>query len=135
MITIGNHCQITEDVKIFTHGGAHVLRKYDPEYDVFGKVCIGDWVYVGNRAMIMPGVTIGDNVLIAAGSVVTKSVPSGFVVGGNPARIICSVDDFRKKNEKYNQRCKSYTQFAKKELLENLDADSFIEKASLTIQV
>lgn len=128
LITIGNHCQITEGVEIFTHGGGHVLRKDVPDFDMFGKVCLGDWVYIGNNAMIMPGVTIGDNVLIAAGSVVTKSVPSNVVVGGNPARILCTVDEFHNKNVNYNLNCKRYSFDKKKKLLESLDSSSFIKK-------
>lgn len=54
-----------------------------PRFDTFGKVKIGDYVYIGTNSLIMPGVTIGDGSLIAAGSVVTKSVPPGVVVGGN----------------------------------------------------
>lgn len=50
----------------------------------------------------MPGVTVGDNVLIAAGSVVTRSVLSNVVIGGNPAHIIFSFEDYYKKNQKYN---------------------------------
>lgn len=59
-------------------GGGAVRSKY-PKFDTFGKVVIGDWVYIGTNALIMPGVTIGNNVLVAAGSVVTKSVPPGVV--------------------------------------------------------
>ena len=54
----------------------------------------------------MPGVTIGDNVLVAAGSVVTKSVPSNVVVGGNPAKYICSVDEYISRNMRYNTNSK-----------------------------
>ena len=50
LIKIGNNCQITEGVKIFTHGGAQVLRDQDPEFDTSGKVKIGDWVYIGNNS-------------------------------------------------------------------------------------
>ena len=85
LITIGDNCQITNGVKIFTHGGGHVLRDKYPTFDCFGKVSLGDYVYLGNNSMVMPGVSIGSHVIVAAGSVVTKSVPSGYVVGGNPA--------------------------------------------------
>lgn len=79
LITIGNHCQLT-NCRIFTHGGGNVVRSKHPDFDCFGKVSIGNWCYIGTNALIMPGVTIGDNVLVAAGSVVTKSVSSGMVV-------------------------------------------------------
>ena len=59
-------------------------------------------MYIGTNSLIMPGVTIGNNVLVAAGSVVTKSIPSGMVVGGNPARIISNVNKFYQRNKKYD---------------------------------
>lgn len=55
----------------------------------YGKpVTIGHNVWIGGRAVINPGVTIGDNAVIASGAVVTKDVPASTVVGGNPAQII-----------------------------------------------
>lgn len=59
LITIGNHCAITVGVKILTHGGANVVWRKYPKFDNFGKVVIGDWVYIGANSLIMPGVTIG----------------------------------------------------------------------------
>ena len=56
--------------------------------------------------MIMPGITIGSNVVIAAGAVVTKNIPDGVVVGGNPAKIIETIENFEKKYIKYNMGCK-----------------------------
>lgn len=82
LITIGNNCQITSDVKIHTHGGSHVARLKFPKFDCFGKVHIKDWAYIGAGSQIMPGVTIGENSLIAAGSVVCKSVPDRELWGG-----------------------------------------------------
>ena len=75
LITIGSHCQITKGVSLLTHGGGGAVRRQYPKFDTFGKVTLGDYVYIGNNSMIMPGVTIGNNVLVAAGSIVTKSVP------------------------------------------------------------
>ncbi|MBK0010024.1 DapH/DapD/GlmU-related protein [Priestia aryabhattai] len=51
-------------------------------------IIFGDNVWIGGSAVINPGVSIGDNVVIASGSVVTKDVPNNIVVGGNPAKII-----------------------------------------------
>ena len=117
LITIGNHCQITSGVRLFTHGGGQVLRDKIPDYDTFGKIVIGDWVYIGNNSLIMPGVTIGDNVLVAAGSVVTKSVPSRVVVAGNPAKIICTIDEYFERNKEYNVGTKKLSPLQKKEYL------------------
>ena len=59
---------------MLTYGGGGAVRVQLPDFDCFGKVTIGDYVYIGKRALIMPGVTLGNHV-VAAGSVVTKSVP------------------------------------------------------------
>lgn len=132
LITIGDNCQITNDVKLLTHGGANVLRQNDREFDTFGKIKIGNWVYIGSRALIMPGVEIGDNVLIAAGSVVTKSLPSGIVVAGNPAKYICTIEEYKSRNERYNTKSKSLSNEKKKELLLSLSDESFIHKKYIT---
>jgi maltose O-acetyltransferase len=70
------------------------------DYTKLGKVRIGNRVFVGASAIILPGVTIGDNVIIGAGSVVTCSVPDGVVVAGNPARVLCSSNEFLTKRRK-----------------------------------
>ena len=62
--------------------GANIIRKSIPDFDAFGKVVINDWAYIGAYAQIMPGVTIGEGAIVAAGSVVTKSVAPHTVVGG-----------------------------------------------------
>jgi acetyltransferase-like isoleucine patch superfamily enzyme len=61
------------------------------------KTIIGNNVFLGANAVILPGVKIGNNVIVGAGSVVTKDVKDGVVVGGNPAKIICSVESYIKK--------------------------------------
>lgn len=131
LITIGNNCAITNGVRIFTHGGARVARMKFPDFDVFGKVTIGDWVYIGTNSLIMPGVTIGDGSLIAAGSVVTKSVPSGVVIGGNPARILSTVDDYIRNNEKYNLNSKKLGLVEKRKLLLSIASEKFISKKEM----
>lgn len=76
--------------------GVHVYtatHPLDPTERNSGKeyakpIIFGDNVWIGGSAVINPGVSIGDNVVIASGSVVTKDVPNNVVVGGNPAKII-----------------------------------------------
>lgn len=87
-IRIGKDCLIAPQVGIYT--AAHPL---DAETRVsrleFGKpITIGDNCWIGGHATILPGVTLGDNVVVAAGAVVTKSFGSNVVIGGNPARIL-----------------------------------------------
>lgn len=131
LITIGNNCAITNGVRIFTHGGARVARMKYPDFDVFGKVTIGDWVYIGTNSLIMPGVTIGDGALIAAGSVVTKSVPSGVVVGGNPAKIISTVDNYIKNNIAFNLNSKRMSNEEKRVFLQQVSEEKFLKKREL----
>lgn len=128
LIRIGSHCQITSGVVFYTHGGAQVARREDPTFDTFGKIIIEDWVYIGSHSLIMPGVTIGTGALIAAGSVVTKSVPEGEVWGGVPARKICSVKSFIEKNKRYNTRTKGLSSKEKQSILLSLPEDMFIKK-------
>ena len=132
LITIGNHCQITSGVKFFTHGGGGAVRKQYPKFDTFGKIVIGDYVYIGSNSLIMPGVQIEDNVLIGAGSVVTKSVPSDVVVAGNPAKIICTTDDYLNKNLKYNTNTKGLSKDAKKKFLLSMSENRFIVKKMMS---
>ena len=76
----------------------------------------------------MPGVTIGEGSLVAAGSIVTKSVPDHMVVGGNPARVICSVNEYIMRNMQYNVRTKGMTAVEKKKKLLSLPDEMFIVK-------
>ena len=133
LITVGNNCQITEDVKFYTHGGAGGVRKFYPKFDYFGKIIIGDYVYIGSGSKIMPGVTIGDNVIVAAGSIVTKSIPSNVVVAGNPAIYICTIEEFIQRNIKYNLDSKGLSYKSKEVLLKSLPAEKFINKPLITI--
>lgn len=87
-VDIGQNCQIGPGVHIYT--ATHPLdateRIKGPEY---GKpVTIGDNVWIGGQAVLNPGVTVGDNSVIASGAVVTKDVPDEVVVQGNPATVV-----------------------------------------------
>lgn len=89
LISIGNKVTITSGVEILTHDGSTWLmndekgRRYS-----YQRVTIGNNVFIGVNSIIMPGVKIEDNTIIAAGSVVTKSIPKGKIVAGVPAKII-----------------------------------------------
>lgn len=76
----------------------------------------------------MAGVTIGEGALVAAGSIVTKSVPANTVVGGNPAKVICTVDEYIERNLKYNVGTKGKTEEEKKKTLLMLPPDKLIKK-------
>lgn len=87
LIKIGNNVQVTSGCYFHTHGGAQVARRKYPNFDVFGKIEIKDWAYIGTGSQIMPGVTIGEGALITAGSIVTHSVPSDQVWGGDSSEV------------------------------------------------
>ncbi|MDR0482455.1 MAG: sugar O-acetyltransferase [Cellulomonadaceae bacterium] len=92
-ISIGAHCFIGPNCQLFTpnhHKSDKFLRREGWQYD--SPISIGDDCWLGGSVIILPGVTIGDNVIIGAGSVVTKDVPSNCVIGGNPAHHIRSLD-------------------------------------------
>ena len=85
--------------------------------DKIGKIVVGNNCFIGHGAKIMPGVTIGDNVIVGACAIVTKDVPSNSVVAGIPARVICTIDDFYNKNKDKFQPTAKMSDEEKKEYL------------------
>lgn len=107
-ITIGKNCSITQGCQILCHDFSwSVLRKSHNEIlpDPGQEVVIGDNVFLGWNTIVLGGVHIGSNVIIGANSVVTHDVPDNMVYAGNPARQICTLEDYyikRKENELVN---------------------------------
>ena len=64
------------------------------DYTKIGKITIGNDCFIGDSVVILPCVTIGPGSIVGAGSVVTNDIPPGMVAAGNPAKVICSVDDY-----------------------------------------
>ena len=98
LIRIGNHVCISNDVAFFTHGLNWPLQDKHESLTGFGTITVLDNVQIGPGAAILPNVTIGPDAIVGANSVVTKDVPPGTVVAGNPARHICTL-------EEYEERC------------------------------
>lgn len=90
-VTIGRDVMMGPDVVAMTrnHGFDRVDRPMRHQADAEEKpIVIGNDVWIGTRAILLPGVVIGDGAIIAAGAVVTSAVPPFAIVGGNPARVI-----------------------------------------------
>ena len=95
LITIGNNVYITADCAFITHdGGTLILRKEVPDLEWTAPIKVGDNVYFGTRTLVLPGVTIGNRVILGAGSVVTKDIPDNSVAVGIPARVIKTTDEY-----------------------------------------
>ena len=131
LIQIGNRVQITKNVAFFTHGGTHVLRSEIPDFDVFGRIIIKDGAYIGAYTLLMPGVVIGENSIVAAGSVVTHSVPDHVVAGGNPARIICTVEEYKEKIKQYNFHTYGLSYDSKRKEILSKTPEKFIRKSEM----
>lgn len=118
LVKIGNHVTLTGDVQFITHdGGVWIFREEYPNIDVFGKIEVGNNVFIGFKTIIMPGVTIGDNVVIGAGSVVTKDIPANTVAAGVPARVLSTTNDYKVKVLDKTLNTKNLSLGKKKEIL------------------
>ena len=84
-LKIGSHVDIASQVLIYNSEHDINSEDFDP---IYGEVEIGDYVFIGPRATILPGVKIGKGAIVAAGAVVTKDVPDFAIVGGVPAQVI-----------------------------------------------
>ena len=102
LVSIGKETRINSGVTIVTHdGGCWVVRRVAKgleDVDLFGAVRIGDNCHIGTNATIMPGVTIGNNVVVGCGAIVTKDIPDNSIAVGIPARVIETVDDYIEKH-------------------------------------
>lgn len=101
----------------------------------FGKIKIGDRTFIGEGAKIMAGVTIGSDVIVGAGAVVTKSIPDNTIVGGNPARFICYTNKFYERMLVYDLQSGQMTDAEKREFLLSLPEDRFIHKQEIQIPI
>ena len=113
LIHLGNNVHIASQVTFVTHDAIHLLlnnlqevnncreNKYRFPENI-GCIEIGDNCFIGSKAVILPNVKIGNNVIVGASSLVNKDIPSNSVVAGVPARVIGKFSDFLEKRKNIN---------------------------------
>ena len=97
LIKIGDNVTLAPRVHILAHDSS--TKKY-LNYTKIGLVNIGDRTFIGAGSTILPNTSIGNNCIIGAESVITKNIPDNSVAFGNPAKVICSTDEYLEKQRK-----------------------------------
>lgn len=90
-VTIGDNCQLAPNVAIYTAGHPVHPQTRNTSYEYGISVTIGDNVWIGGNTVICPGVHIGSNTVIGAGSVVTRDIPEWCIAAGNPCKVIRNI--------------------------------------------
>lgn len=103
-VRLGNNVHLS-GCTLFGHDGSvnMVNQALGLNLDNVGKIDIRDNVFVGHQAIVLPGVTIGPNAIVAANSVVTRDVPPGTIVGGAPAKPICTLEEWVERIRQANE--------------------------------
>jgi acetyltransferase-like isoleucine patch superfamily enzyme len=100
LISIGKHVGIASGVKFITHDGGTFVFRNLPEYKGvinYGRITVFDNCVIGMGTTILPGVSIGPNSVVGAGSVVAKDVPANTVAAGVPAKPLMSIEEYARK--------------------------------------
>ncbi len=101
LITLGDNVYLTNGVRFICHdGGTLLFRHLVSDLEITKPIRLGDNVYVGNNVMFLPGSSVGSNVIIGAGAVVSGSIPSNSVAVGVPAKVIKTADEYFEKIKK-----------------------------------
>ena len=101
LIEIGSNILFAPGVKILAHDASTQMHLGKAK---IGRVTIGDNVYIGLNSIVLCNNKIGNNVIIGAGSIVTTDIPDNSVYAGNPAKYICSYDEYMNKNRELISR-------------------------------
>jgi maltose O-acetyltransferase len=130
LISIGDNCTLAPGVRLIAHD-ASTKRKLG--YTKIGRIEIGRDCFIGDSTIILPGVRIGPESVIGAGSVVTENIPSGSVAAGNPCKVICSSESFFQRAEKnINDRKAPYSELPHSMLTpdQKQEVIGFLEKSA-----
>jgi len=98
LVSIGDRVTVAPGVDFITHDASSWLLKDEKGRRYrYARITVGNDVFIGANAMILPGVRIGNRVIVAAGSVINRSIPDNCVVGGVPARFLRTFDEFERR--------------------------------------
>lgn len=104
LVSIGDNTTISFDVVFVTHDASTRVIRHLPDGNletvIYGPIEVGCNCFIGCRTTILPNVKIGDNTIIGACSLVNRDIPANVVAAGNPCKVICTLDEYRKKHEK-----------------------------------
>jgi len=126
LITLGDNVTLAPRVHLLAHDAS---TKRTLGYTKIGLINIGSGCFIGANSTVLPGVTIGKGSIVGANSVVTKDIPEGSVYAGNPAKFICSTEDYFDKMKKLMEKAPTFdssytilniTQDKKEEMIEAL---------------
>ncbi|PVU94332.1 hypothetical protein BB561_002637 [Smittium simulii] len=92
-ITIGNNVMLAPNVQLYTATHPLNAKERNSGLELAYPITIGNDVWIGGGAIVLPGVTIGNGAVVGSGAVVTKDVPDNVVVAGNPAKVIKHIDN------------------------------------------
>ena len=105
LIEIGDNVTMAPRVHILCHDAS---TKTFLDYTKIGRVTIGNNVFIGASSVVLPGVKIGNNVVIGANSTVTHDIPDNTVVAGNPAQVLCTLEEYLEKEREHMKNSPVY---------------------------
>lgn len=105
LVEIGNNVTVAPNVTFVTHDAStrlfrHRFAKMNQKFgNSFGCIQVLDNSFIGTNSIILPNIKIGPNAIVGAGSIVTKNVEANTIVAGNPAKVICSLEEYVQKKQ------------------------------------
>lgn len=128
LVSFGDNVTVSSEVSFITHDNS-VIKLGGGGTDTFGRIKIKDNCFIGAKSIILQGVELGPLTIVGAGSVVTKSFLEGnVVIAGNPAKKICTIEEFKKKNANYIHDLDSIGEMTRREYISNIKKEKLIWK-------
>lgn len=123
LISIGDNCTICPNVRLIAHDAS---TKKILGYTKIGRIVLNKNCFIGDSVIILPNVTVGENSIVGAGSVVTKDIPPETIAAGNPARTIATIKDYKEKMQLLSKGKKIFSEEYYIEKLDNMKRQEII---------